>query len=284
MSTASWLSRRTALKGLVATGVGLVAGRDRLRRRDRTPSRPARSNVAAGDWAAAGARRPPHRSHHGRALQRRWCRAEDIAVAVDLLREARPDVVALGGDYVTECDVTRAVPVAELLAPLAGAPHGRLRGPRQSRRRSRGAGGVGGRGFTVLRDQRTRMMLRGEAMDIVGLRYLDAAAAGDHPGGEGCRPDHHHARPRSAPPARGRHARRATGPRRPHPWRPGRAARHRRRGGAAFPGGFGREAPTATARCSSAAASAPCSCRCALTARPRCQCWCCEPARRVVSW
>ena len=26
MSTASWLSRRTALKGLAATGVGLVAG------------------------------------------------------------------------------------------------------------------------------------------------------------------------------------------------------------------------------------------------------------------
>ena len=50
--------------------------------------------------------------------------ASDITAAVELLAAARPDVVALGGDYVTDVDVSRAGPVAELLAPLAAAPMG----------------------------------------------------------------------------------------------------------------------------------------------------------------
>ena len=81
--------------------------------------------------------------------------ADDVDRAVTLLMEAAPDIIVLGGDYVTWFDRDYVGPVAELLAPLA-APQGsspcsaitttittcRLR----SRRR----------GFTVLKDPRTR--------------------------------------------------------------------------------------------------------------------------------
>ena len=41
-----------------------------------------------------------------------------------LLKEAAPDIVVLGGDYISFFDRTYIGPVAELLAPLANAPHG----------------------------------------------------------------------------------------------------------------------------------------------------------------
>ena len=97
--------------------------------------------------------------------------ASDIAQAVDLLVAARPDVVALGGDYVTESDVSRAAPIAELLAPLAATPMGAFAvlGNHDDDRVVPAA--LAARGFTVLKDQRTRVTLRGEPVDIVGLRF-----------------------------------------------------------------------------------------------------------------
>ena len=49
--------------------------------------------------------------------------AKDIRTAVDLVSASRPDLIVLGGDYVTWGDRAFVGPVAELLAPLT-APHG----------------------------------------------------------------------------------------------------------------------------------------------------------------
>ncbi len=95
----------------------------------------------------------------------------DIRRAVDLLRQEAPDLIALGGDYVTDANIRRAAPVAELLAPLAQAPEGSFAvlGNHDDDRVVPAA--LAARGFSVLRDQRTRVVIRGEAVDIAGLRY-----------------------------------------------------------------------------------------------------------------
>src|ERR1041384_5060909 len=48
---------------------------------------------------------------------------EDVAVAVASLMHESPDLIVLGGDYVTAKDLRYVHPSAEALAPLA-APHG----------------------------------------------------------------------------------------------------------------------------------------------------------------
>jgi predicted MPP superfamily phosphohydrolase len=170
MSTESWLSRRSALKGLLATGVGLVTGRVGYgvafeRHRIQLFERPITVTglPPALDGLRVGLITDVHLSP--------MVPASDIARAVDLLAAARPDVVALGGDYVTNADVSRAAPVAELLAPLAAAPMGAFAvlGNHDDDRVVPAA--LTARGFSVLRDQRTRLTLRGESLDVVGLRY-----------------------------------------------------------------------------------------------------------------
>ncbi len=170
MSTASWLSRRTALKGLVATGVGLVAGPIGYgvaieRHRVRLIEQPLAviGLPPSLDGLRVGLITDVHLSS--------MVPAEDIALAVELLAAAKPDLIALGGDYVTDVDVSRATPVAELLAPLASASDGAFAvlGNHDDDRVVPAA--LAARGFTVLRDQRTRVTVRGEVVDIVGLRF-----------------------------------------------------------------------------------------------------------------
>lgn len=95
----------------------------------------------------------------------------DIRTAVRLLREARPEMIVLGGDYVTNLDTSRAVPAAEMLAPLAEAPEGAFAvlGNHDDDRIVPAA--LTARGFEVLRDERTRRLVRGEFLDLIGLRY-----------------------------------------------------------------------------------------------------------------
>jgi predicted MPP superfamily phosphohydrolase len=170
MSTESWLSRRSALKGLLATGVGLVTGRVGYgvafeRHRIQLFERPITVTglPAALDGLRVGLITDVHLSP--------MVPASDITQAVELLAAARPDLVALGGDYVTNADVSRAAPVAELLAPLAAAPMGAFAvlGNHDDDRVVPAA--LSARGFSVLRDQRTKLTLRGESLDVVGLRY-----------------------------------------------------------------------------------------------------------------
>lgn len=97
--------------------------------------------------------------------------AEDVSRAVAALMEAAPDIIVLGGDYVSFFDRAYAGPVAELLAPLANAPFGSFAvlGNHDDEREVPAA--LSARGFTVLKDQRTALTVRGEPLDIAGIRF-----------------------------------------------------------------------------------------------------------------
>jgi hypothetical protein len=96
--------------------------------------------------------------------------AEDIERAVRATLEARPDLIVLGGDYVTWGDRGYVSGAAELLAPLQ-APHGvfAVLGNHDDDRDMPAA--LTAKGFTVLKDQRTQIVVRGEPLEIAGIRY-----------------------------------------------------------------------------------------------------------------
>jgi uncharacterized protein len=97
--------------------------------------------------------------------------ANDVTHAVQLVKDASPDIVVLGGDYVSFFDRTYIQPVAELLTPLATAPHGSFAvlGNHDDEREMPLA--LASRGFTVLKDQRTSVTIKGERLDIAGIRF-----------------------------------------------------------------------------------------------------------------
>jgi uncharacterized protein len=97
--------------------------------------------------------------------------ADDVTRAVMLVKEAAPDIVVLGGDYISFFDRGYIGPVAELLTPLAGAPHGSFAvlGNHDDEKEMPPA--LASRGFTVLKDQRTSLTIRGERLDIAGIRF-----------------------------------------------------------------------------------------------------------------
>jgi predicted MPP superfamily phosphohydrolase len=96
--------------------------------------------------------------------------ADDVQQAVALALAQRPDLIVLGGDYVTLGNREFVGPVAELLAPLH-APHGvfAILGNHDDDKDMPAA--LARNGFTVLKDQRTRLTLRGEALDLAGIRF-----------------------------------------------------------------------------------------------------------------
>jgi len=170
------LTRRDALRAVLATGVGVAAApiaygvsyeRHHLIR-------------VESDIPVSGL--PPALEgfrvglitdiHHSATVS-----ARDITQAVAVLHEARPDLVVLGGDYVTFGNRAYVEPAAELLAPLAGAPHGAFAvlGNHDDDRDMPAA--LARRGFTVLKDQRTSITIRDEAVDLVGIRYWTKSVA-----------------------------------------------------------------------------------------------------------
>jgi predicted MPP superfamily phosphohydrolase len=103
--------------------------------------------------------------------------ASDVTRAVALLQESSPELMVLGGDYVSFGDRRYVGPVAELLAPLAHARHGSFAvlGNHDDDRDMTAA--LQQRGFTVLRDQRTSVAINGETLDLAGLRFWTRRAA-----------------------------------------------------------------------------------------------------------
>jgi predicted MPP superfamily phosphohydrolase len=95
---------------------------------------------------------------------------EMVTVAVNALMAEQPDVIVLGGDYVSWRDARYIHPAAEALAPLS-APHGVLAilGNHDDDHEMPAA--LTARGFTVLKDARTRLAIRGEVMDFAGIRF-----------------------------------------------------------------------------------------------------------------
>ena len=101
---------------------------------------------------------------------------DDVTHAVTVLKDAGPDIVVLGGDYVSFFDRAYIGPVAELLTPLAHAPHGSFAvlGNHDDEREVPAA--LATRGFTVLKDQRTALTIKGERLDIAGIRFWTRTA------------------------------------------------------------------------------------------------------------
>jgi hypothetical protein len=95
---------------------------------------------------------------------------EMVDHAVRVVMAEHPDLIVLGGDYVSWRDTRYVRPAAEALAPLA-APHGviAILGNHDDDHEMPAA--LAARGFTVLKDARTRLTIRGEALDVAGIRF-----------------------------------------------------------------------------------------------------------------
>ncbi|HEX4346423.1 MAG TPA: metallophosphoesterase [Vicinamibacterales bacterium] len=169
------MSRRGFLQGAAAVGVGAIAGGGAygyLYERHHLLLTRAALPVAGLPEALAGTRigflTDVHRS--------RWVSEDDVAAAVRLLMNERPDVIVLGGDYVTWADRQYMGPAAEALAPLS-APHGvfAILGNHDDEIRMPAA--LASHGIDVLRNARTSVMIRNEALELVGITFWTRRAA-----------------------------------------------------------------------------------------------------------
>lgn len=164
------ITRRDALRAIAATGVGLATGRvaygvayERHRLIRVAQDVPVSGLPPALDGLRVGLITDVHHSN--------TVVAEDVTRAVGLLLESSPDLIVLGGDYVTFGNRAFVEPVAELLAPLAAAPNGSFAvlGNHDDDRDMPAA--LAKRGFAILKDQRTTVAIRGESVDLVGIRF-----------------------------------------------------------------------------------------------------------------
>ena len=96
--------------------------------------------------------------------------AQDVTRAASLMMSEQPDVIVLGGDYVTWGDRSYVVPCSEALAGLT-APFGvyAVMGNHDDDRDMPAA--LASHGYEVLRDARTTVRIRGEHLDLVGVRF-----------------------------------------------------------------------------------------------------------------
>jgi predicted MPP superfamily phosphohydrolase len=89
---------------------------------------------------------------------------------VALVMAERPDLIVLGGDYVTWGDRQYVGPSAEALAPLS-APNGvfAILGNHDDDHEMPAA--LAKNGVEVLKDARTHLVINGEGVDLAGIRY-----------------------------------------------------------------------------------------------------------------
>jgi predicted MPP superfamily phosphohydrolase len=163
------ITRRAALKGALATAVGGLTGAVSYGvayERHRVGVTEAALPVSGLSPALDGLRVALLTDiHHSRLVP-----AEDVTRAVELALSTNPDLIVLGGDYVTFGDRDFVEPVAELLSPLR-APNGvfAILGNHDDDREMPAA--LSRRGITVLRDQRTRIVIKGEGLEVAGIRF-----------------------------------------------------------------------------------------------------------------
>jgi predicted MPP superfamily phosphohydrolase len=162
-------TRRVVLKALLASGAGAVSGTGAYGffygRHDLQVTF-ATVAVAGLPRALDGLRVGLMTDIHRSALVSH----DDVARAVGALMAQHPDLIVLGGDYVTWGDRRYVAAAAEALAPLS-APHGVF--------------GILGNhdddhdmpialtrsGVQMLKDARTRITIRNENVDFVGIRF-----------------------------------------------------------------------------------------------------------------
>ena len=163
------LDRRTLLKGLVGVGLGVATGTAAhgfLYERHHLELTRTRFPVAGLPEALRGFRIGVLTDiHRSQAVPH-----EMVARAVQLVMGEQPDLILLGGDYVSFGDRRYIHPAADALAPLS-APHGVLAvlGNHDDDRDVPAA--LTAKGFTVLKDARTRLIVRGELVDFAGIRF-----------------------------------------------------------------------------------------------------------------
>ena len=162
-------TRRAAIKGLLVTGIGAVTGATTYGvayERHHVGVTRATLPVSGLPPALEGLRVGLLTDvHHSRMVP-----AEDVTYAVNLLIAERPDLIVLGGDYVTFGDRAFVGPVAELLAPLH-APHGvfAILGNHDDDRDMPAA--LSRHHIQVLKDARTRLDIHGARLALAGVRF-----------------------------------------------------------------------------------------------------------------
>ena len=163
------LTRRAALKGILAGTAGVVGGTaaygigyERHRLGVTEATLPVHGLPAALDGVRIALLTDIHHS----AL----VGADDVHAAVDLAMSLEPHLIVLGGDYVSFGDRKFVEPVAELLAPLR-APHGvfAILGNHDDEKDMPAA--LARKGIVVLKDQSSQVRLRGEALALAGIRF-----------------------------------------------------------------------------------------------------------------
>ena len=169
------ITRRAALKGALATAVGGLTGAlsyGVAYERHRVGVTEATLPVSGLPPGLDGLRIALLTDIHHSAI----VPAEDVTRAVELTLSTTPDLIVLGGDYVTFGDRDFVGPVAELLSPLR-APNGvfAILGNHDDDREMPSA--LARKGITVLKDQRTRIIVRGDGLELAGIRFWTRRAA-----------------------------------------------------------------------------------------------------------
>lgn len=163
------ISRREALRTLATVGIGAAAGTAAhgfmYERHDIEVTRTSLGITGLPD--TLGGLRIGFLSD----LHRSATVSHELAArAVQLLMSERPDLILLGGDYVTYGDRRFVGPAAEVLSGLS-APQGvyGVLGNHDDDRDMPAA--LEGAGIEMLRDARTRIEIRGDHLDLIGIRY-----------------------------------------------------------------------------------------------------------------
>jgi hypothetical protein len=163
------VSRRAAIGGFVAGGVGLMTGAAAYGyayARHHIEMVRATLPVSGLPPALHGLRVGLITDlHHSELVPR-----EDVEVAARMIMAERPDLIVLGGDYITRGDRRFIAPCVEALGTLT-APEGvfAVIGNHDDDRQVPAA--LEKRGFTVLRDERTRVVINHEHFEIAGLDF-----------------------------------------------------------------------------------------------------------------
>jgi predicted MPP superfamily phosphohydrolase len=163
------VTRRAVVKTLLATGVGALSGTGAygfLYGRHELSVTRETVPVAGLPPTLAGLRIGLMTDLHRSQLVSH----EDVARAVSVLMSELPDLIVLGGDYVTWGDRRYVGPSAEALAALS-APHGvhAILGNHDDDHDMPLA--LAKSGVHVLKDARARLTIRHEAVDLVGIRF-----------------------------------------------------------------------------------------------------------------
>lgn len=169
------VSRRTALKTFLAAGIGAATGGGAygfLYGRRQLTVTEAPLPVAGLSGALSGIRVGLLTDVHCS----RWVLQQDIVGAAERLMAARPDLIVLGGDYVTWGDRQYVGASAEALGTLR-APHGvyAILGNHDDDHDM--PAGLARHGIHVLRDARTTLTIRNQPLDLLGIRFWTKKAS-----------------------------------------------------------------------------------------------------------